>query len=253
MRQEFPLYHTYKNKAINLGTLSVSANLESIRSTVFDRFYEWLFYQAVEIFLISLFVLFIVRSLIGKRLVTMAAYVRELRPDRLDKPLVPLEERRGEKQDELDQVAAAINSALHELNVELNRRKAAEEALVDEKEHLSVTLRSIGDGVISTDISGTVVIMNKVAEELTGWTNEEALGRPLAETFHIVNEKTQQICENPVERVLKTGRVVGLANHTVLVSRNGGERVIADSGSPIRDSEGKVIGVVLVFRDITER
>jgi len=132
-------------------------------------------------------------------------------------------------------------------------RKEAEAELAAERERLLVTLRSIGDGVICTDVSGRIVLMNKVAEALTGWNEEEAIGKPLSEVFYIINEKTRERCENPVEKVLQTGGVVGLANHTVLISKDGTERVLADSGAPIRGKDGKILGVVLVFRDITEK
>jgi len=132
-------------------------------------------------------------------------------------------------------------------------RQKSEEALARERERLSVTLRSIGDGVIATDIDGSVVLMNKVAETLTGWTQEEAADRPLKEVFYIINEKTRKICENPVEKVIKNGTIIGLANHTVLVARDGAERAIDDSGAPIRDRDNRIIGVILVFRDVTEQ
>jgi PAS domain S-box-containing protein len=136
---------------------------------------------------------------------------------------------------------------------DITERKQAEEALAAEREHLAVTLRSIGDGVLSTDREGRIVLMNKVAESLTGWSLEEAHGRPLAEVFHIIRESDRLPGENPVEKVLKTSAIVSLANHTVLVSRDGREMIIADSGAPIRDKEGKTIGVVLVFRDNTDK
>ncbi len=132
-------------------------------------------------------------------------------------------------------------------------RKKAEDALVAEKERLLVTLRSIGDAVIATDVNGRIVLMNKIAEELTGWPLAEARGKLLTEVFVIINELTRQQCENPVDKVLKTGTIVTLANHTVLLSRDGRELVIADSGAPIRDRESATIGVVLVFRDNTEK
>lgn len=137
--------------------------------------------------------------------------------------------------------------------VDITDRKRAERALDRERERLAVTLRSIGDGVITTNVYGEVVLINKIAEELTGWTQEEAYGKPLQEIFIIINEMTRVPCENPVEKVLESGGIVGLANHTALISRDGTERVIADSGAPIRDREGAIIGVVLVFRDITEK
>ncbi|WP_287587158.1 PAS domain S-box protein [Candidatus Borrarchaeum sp.] len=136
---------------------------------------------------------------------------------------------------------------------DITAHKKAEKALISEKERLAVTLRSIGDGVIATDTEGKIVLINKVAEKLTGWPQKEAFGKPLGEVFRIINEKTSTPCENPVENVLKTGVIVGLANDTVLVSRDGKERILADSGAPIRDGDDKIIGVVLVFRDITKR
>jgi PAS domain S-box-containing protein len=140
-----------------------------------------------------------------------------------------------------------------EIAINITPRKAAEEALAAEKERLSVTLRSIGDGVITTDTEGRIILMNAVAENLTGWGQQESQGRPLAEVFHIVNARTLTTCENPVDRVLASGQIIELANHTVLVARGGNERRIADSGAPIRDGEGNIIGVVLVFRDVTEK
>jgi len=126
-------------------------------------------------------------------------------------------------------------------------------SLFEEKERAQVTLRSIGDGVITTDAEGKVVLINAIAERLTGWTQREAEGKPLTEVFYIINEKTRERCENPVDKVLREGKIVDLANHTALIARDGAERIIADSGAPIRDESGNIIGVVLVFRDATEK
>lgn len=131
-------------------------------------------------------------------------------------------------------------------------RKRAEDLLLSERERLLVTLRSIGDGVITTDMEGRVTLINSVTEGLTGWSQAEALGHPLPEVFRIINEETGAVCENPVERVFETGLVVGLANHTALISKTGQISVIEDSAAPIRDSSGRIIGAVLVFRDVTE-
>lgn len=119
------------------------------------------------------------------------------------------------------------------------------------QEEFRTTLYSIGDAVIAASISGSVTRMNPVAEELTGWSESEAVGRPLSEVFRIVSEENRSEVENPVDRVLKEGSVIGLANHTVLISRDGTEYPIADSGAPIRNEEGEIIGVVLVFSDQT--
>ncbi len=133
------------------------------------------------------------------------------------------------------------------------RQKRVEQSLAEQRERLRVTLTSIGDAVITTDTEGRVTSMNPVAESLTGWTHEDATGKPLAAVFKIINEQTRQPVESPVDKVLAEGRVVGLANHTALISRDGTERPIDDSAAPIRDKEGRVVGVVLVFHDITER
>ncbi len=116
---------------------------------------------------------------------------------------------------------------------------------------LRATLYSIGDAVIATDTRRRVTLMNPVAEKLTGWKEREARGKALSTVFRIVNEETRKKVESPVERVLREGIVVGLANHTILISRNGKESAIADAGAPIKDENGKVVGVVLVFRDQT--
>jgi two-component system, cell cycle sensor histidine kinase and response regulator CckA len=134
---------------------------------------------------------------------------------------------------------------------DITERKKAEEALAAEKERLTVTLRSIGDAVIVTDIHGSITLINKVGEQLTGWSNDEATGKPLFDVFHILNATTREKCENPVEMVLKTGFIVGLANHTILITRDGKELIIDDSAAPIRDKQSETIGIVLVFRDIT--
>ena len=129
--------------------------------------------------------------------------------------------------------------------------RLSNELLAKENELLSVTLRSIGDGVITTDVDGNITLINRIAEQLTGWTHEEAIGRPLTEVFIVYNEKTNEICENPAYGVLETGLVAGPANHTGLRAKDGAERSIADSVAPIRDHENKIVGTVLVFRDVT--
>jgi PAS domain S-box-containing protein len=131
-------------------------------------------------------------------------------------------------------------------------RHAAERRLQESERRFATTLTSIGDGVVATDAVGRVTFLNPVAEQLTGWKLDEAVGRPLTEIFRIINEETRQIVENPVEKVLATGRIVGLANSTVLIARDGCEYPIDDCASPILDDAGQISGVVLVFRDVTE-
>jgi PAS domain S-box-containing protein len=122
-----------------------------------------------------------------------------------------------------------------------------------QREWCEVTLRSVGDAVIVTDAAGRVLTLNRAAEELTGWSEGEALEQPIAKVFEIVNEDTRESVENPIDRVCREGRVVGLANHTVLLARDGREIPIDDSGAPIWSEDGRVAGAVLVFRDISDR
>jgi len=127
------------------------------------------------------------------------------------------------------------------------------EALRKQSEWLRVTLASIGDGTIATDAEGRVTFMNGLAESLTGWSQAQAIGQLLPDVFHIVNEYTRQTAENPTLRALKEGIIVGQANHTILIAKDGTERLIDDSASPIRDESGAIVGAVLVFRDVTNR
>jgi PAS domain S-box-containing protein len=136
---------------------------------------------------------------------------------------------------------------------DVTEQRRAEEALAEQREWLETTIESIGDAVIATDVQCRIALMNPVAEHLTGWSMEDARGRDCAEVFRIVNERTRKAVDSPVQRVLAEGVVVGLANHTVLIAKDGTERPIDDSGAPIRNRSGRIVGVVLVFRDITER
>ncbi len=128
-----------------------------------------------------------------------------------------------------------------------------ERKLKESEKWLSTTLRSIGDAVIATDKRGRITFMNPVAENLTGWRLEECLNKKLTEVFKIINRDTRQPIENPVTKVILEGNIVGLANHTRLIARDGAEIPIDDSAAPIRDDKGNIIGIILVFRDITER
>jgi PAS domain S-box-containing protein len=134
-----------------------------------------------------------------------------------------------------------------------DRTPNVEQELFAERERLRITLASIGDAVVSTDIDGRVVFLNAVAERLTGWKQVEAAGQPLESVFRIVNEVTRASVENPALRALREGRVVDLANHTLLIARDGSERPIDDSAAPMLGPDGRALGAVLVFRDVSER
>jgi PAS domain S-box-containing protein len=135
---------------------------------------------------------------------------------------------------------------------DLTARRQVEEQLREAQQRLATTLYSIGDGVLATNETARVTIINRVAQELTGWSEKEAVGARVDDVFHIVNEESRAKVANPIARVLKEGIVVGLANHTLLIARDGTERPIADSGAPIRDAGAHIRGAVLVFRDVTQ-
>lgn len=163
---------------------------------------------------------------------------------------------RENKDNEIGELSHSFNQMTANLkSVTASKRELeiAQEALKDSEQRWSTTLSSIGDAVIATDTEGKVLFMNSIAEEKTGFTAQEAYGRPVTDVFKIVNENTRQSVEDPVAKVLKSGLIVGLANHTVLLCRDGSEIPIDDSGAPIITADGKTLGVVLVFRDVTEQ
>ena len=134
-----------------------------------------------------------------------------------------------------------------------NEIKKKTRSLKDSEESLRITLESIGDGVIATGRNGLITLMNKTAENITGWKFSEAAGKPIKEVFRIVNSETRQEVVNPAELVIRDGKTVGLANHTILISRHGKEYQISDSAAPIRDDKGIIHGMILVFSDVTEK
>jgi PAS domain S-box-containing protein len=167
------------------------------------------------------------------------------------------------KDDEIGELSRAFNRMTAELKTvtaskadleqEMRERRQAEEALRDSERRWAVTLSSIGDAVMATDTKGQITFLNKIAEKLTGWSMAEAAGTPVTEVFRIVNEHTRAVVEDPVSKVIQSGMIVGLANHTVLLRKDNSELPIDDSGAPIWDDAGHLFGVVLVFRDVSER
>lgn len=139
-----------------------------------------------------------------------------------------------------------------DVNIMLHNKVSAQRDLLEEKENLRITLNSIGDAVIATDIEGRITSMNPVAAQLTGWDIKDALGAELADIFNIVNAVTKQKAINPVCQVLENGKIIELANHTLLIAKGGARYHIADSAAPIHDIYGTIAGVVLVFRDVSE-
>ncbi len=240
--------------------------MDSIRSTVFDRFYERLFRQAVQIFLISLFILFIIKYPVGRRLGSMAAYVRELRPDRLDKPLVPIEERRGEKQDELDQVAAAINSmssvlrnSFHELDAELHRRKSAEGTLVAERKLAEEALRKSEeqyrslfdeskDVVFINTLEGRFIDINQAGVELFGYhSKEELLEADIERDLYVHLGYRKEL----LKLLDEAGHVKDY--ELLMKNKNGDILIVLETATAFRDKMGRVTSYRGMLRDITHQ
>ncbi|WP_275355015.1 EAL domain-containing protein [Methylophilus sp. YYY-1] len=138
------------------------------------------------------------------------------------------------------------------LRLEIEQRKRTELELFNQKQLAIVTLESIGDAVITTNMQSEVTYLNPVAEKMTGWSKAEAMGRPILEVFRILNESTRKLAANPVDVVLAHNKVCGLANHTLLIAKSGAEYAIEDSAAPIRDQDGNILGVVLVFHDVSD-
>jgi diguanylate cyclase (GGDEF)-like protein/PAS domain S-box-containing protein len=145
-----------------------------------------------------------------------------------------------------------LSNINRDLLMEIEQRKLIEQDLFQEKQQALVTLESIGDGVITTDMDSKVTYLNPIAERMTGWTLAEAKGRPILEVFRILNESTRKLAANPVDVVLAHGMVCGIANHTIVISKTGKEFAIEDSAAPIINVDGNTIGVVLVFHDVSE-
>jgi PAS domain S-box-containing protein len=152
-----------------------------------------------------------------------------------------------------ESIRIARQGAERELLAAKQALEQKNEELQQQREWFEVTLASIGDAVITTDVDTKITYLNPVAESLTGWSSTQAKGHPLEQVFRIVNEYTQQSVENPIGKVLQSGRVIGLANHTALIDKSGSLTPIEDSAAPIRDSQGKIVGAVMVFHDVSDR
>ena len=152
-----------------------------------------------------------------------------------------------------DGLEQRVKERTADLSQEIEERRNTEYALATEKEQLTVTLRSIGDGVITTDMNGKIVLVNKVAEDLTGWRQDEALGKTLSEVFHTINIQSREVCESPVDILMRSGMIYNQEEDALLISRDSSERYVSESCAAISDQNSTIIGAVLVFRDVTSK
>ncbi len=244
---DYPYFHASTD--LMLGQLSVGRvhYLLSVKSLLLSR--SEIFWQGISIAFIEVLLSIILLSLVSywilRNLNKLVKAVEQL------KSASSTVDVNIDSRDEINllgnrfnEMSRAIRQRSKDLEQEVIQRSKAEE-------NLSITLHSIGDAVIATDTSGNITRMNKVAEGLTHWSSTEAEGKLLTDVFQIINAKTRKPAVSPVSRVLESGLVVELANHTILIAKNGTEYQIADSAAPIQDAEGNISGVVLVFRDVT--
>jgi len=238
-----PVTHYYNGKIINIGELKVVASLHGVYQRLLNRLWLILVSNAIKTFLVAIFIYTLFTRLITWPLSRIAEFAQHDTPDTFDRPLDL--KRKKITGDDFDIVTTSINNMrirLHNLISEIRQQK----------NYLSLTLTSIGDAVITTNEEGIITQLNPVAEKVTGWTNTDATGKNLKEVFRIFDASTGKSITNPVDIVLSTGETVYLSNHTTLIAKDGSEYQIADSAAPIYDEVNNILGIVLVFNDVTE-
>ncbi len=245
IRHRYPMTHRHRNKDINIGNLTVVVSLNGVYQRLIDKVWVILISNAIKTFLVATFIYFLFYRLVAKHLSRISQFAETDGPLSKDGTLTL--DRTTKRYDEFDILVDSINdmhNRLHEQITEANHQK----------QHLAQTLNSIGDAVITTDAEGRITRMNPVAEQLTGWSLQDAQGKPVKIVFPIVHATTHEAIENPIDKVLATGETVYLSNHTTLIAKNGAQYQIADSAAPIRaNHDSDIQGMVLVFNDVTEK
>ena len=247
--KEFPLRSVNHTSIIEIGKLTVTVSLKKVYSRMWNKLFIILISHGIKTFFVSFFILYLIHSLITSHLETISKYFKSMSPGKANAKLILKNNTRFlpfRSVDELDLLVSRINS----MQETISQRQSE---LLQEKERLQVTLRSIGDGFITTDTFGKVTMINKVAEQLTGWSQKDAKDSDITDVFHIIDATSRKVSQNPVKYALETSSIVELADNTILVSRDGNERLINDSAAPIFDENSQIIGVVLVFCDITDK
>ncbi len=220
----------------------IEEEVSLLKGELYDSFVTKLIYTVVILGVAIILLLFLLNILLHKLENDLNKFFLFFQKSSIQNEPINLSEIRFY---ELAEVGKCANKMLQDKN-------DAQQKLLDEREQLLVTIHSIGDALITTDKSGKIKLMNSVAENLLGWSLVEAKDKYLAEIFNIVNAQTGKAVNNPVNKVLESGKIVGLANHTKLISKDGNEYQISDSAAPIKNSNGDILGVVLVFRNVTE-
>jgi len=231
-----------------LGEMTVEITLSRIYSQLYEQAALIIASNALKTFIVAGFILLIFYRLVGRHLIDIAEYAKQLELSTLTDKLTLQRDNdaNSQKGDELDVLNSALNTMQSNLDV------AAKQLRLNEKD-LAITLQSIGDAVITTDKTGKISRMNPVAEQMTAWQASEARGRYLHEVLNIIDTQSRESLESPVDAVIKSGETIKLSNHTTLISRTYDEFQISDTAAPIRDEQGDIVGIVLVFSDITEQ
>jgi len=245
VERSYELFYNHNHKKVRLGTLIVKASLEDAYKHIVDRAIIIFASNAIKTFIVAGMILFIFYHLVATHLHKIAEFAQQLDIDTLGRTFEFDRKKNPEdSQDDLDLIKTALSKMQHNLT-------GAIKGLQEREQDLAITLNSIGDAVITTDAKGQITRMNPVAEQLTGWSLQEANGQPLDRVFNIINTLTQEPIESPVDKVLASRKTVSISNYTTLIAKDASQYQISDSASPIRDND-HILGIVLVFNDVTE-
>ncbi len=244
IQRHYPMNYRHRNRDVNIGDLTIMVSLDGVYQRLIEKVWIILIANGLKTFLVAIFIYFLFYHLITKHLSKISEFAKSHDP-LVNNQLLTLD-RNTLYRDEFDTVVESINDMhlrLHEQMTEIDQQK----------QYLLQTLNSIGDAVIVTDASGNITRLNPVAEQLTGWSLEDAKGQSVKSIFPIINASTREAIENPIEKVIASGETIYLSNHTTLLAKGGEEYQIADSAAPIRDGDNNILGMVLVFNDVTEQ
>ena len=244
IQRNYPMLYHHRNKDINIGSLTVNVSLDGVYQRLFDKVWVILISNGIKTAFVAIFIYFLFYRMVTRHLSAISAFSEKHDPLSNNTPLSL--DRDHVIHDEFDAVVKSINNMHTRLNEQISE-------INRQKQYLSQTLNSIGDAVVTTDDEGNVTRLNPVAEQLTGWTNEDAYKQSLKTIFPIIDAKTREAIANPVEKVLATGETVYLSNHTTLIAKDNTEYQITDSAAPILDEENRILGMVLIFNDVSEQ
>ncbi len=243
IQRSYSINYQHRDKNINIGQLMVIVSLKGVYQRLYDKVWVILVSNAVKTSLVAIFIYFLFHHLNTRHLTKISEFSKKHNLLLNNEPLVL--DRSKRKPDEFDTLVDSINemhTRLHEQVEKVNQQR----------QYLAQTLDSIGDAVITTDEKGNITRMNPVAEQLTGWSINEAHGQSVKTVFSVLNALTHEPIENPIDQVMANGETIHLSNHTTLISRDGTQHQIADSAAPIKDGD-HILGMVLVFNDVTEQ